>query len=202
MAFLARTLRTSAYPRLRAEVRAIGEEGSAASRRLRGAGQIPGAVYGVGADGARNRTLIAICEKTLWRELRDKANAVENTLYELEVGDRIELVLPRQIQIRAATDKIMSLNFLRFAPGVRVEIPLRFVDVSTNPTLKRGGYLHRMAHRLACVVNTDKIPPFLDVYCAGGGPGHVFRASDARLPPGLRQAQMTHDTPLAVIKTK
>jgi len=138
----------------------------------------------------------------LWRELRDKADAVENTIYELEVSNRVELVLPRQIQIRAATDKIMSLNFLRFAPGIRVEIPLRFVDVRANLTLKRGGYLHRTAHHLTCVVNTEEIPLCLDVPCAVGGPGHVFRASDARLPPGLRRAEMTHDAPLAVIKTK
>ena len=203
--------RLSSYPRLVVEARAVGDEGSAASRRLRRSGRIPSVVYGVGPDGSRERQLVHVCERELWRELRQRRGTIENTLYELEVagggggdsgGAPRTLVLPRQVQVRAASDDVMSVNFLRFTPGARVTIPLRYVDAPLNPLLKRGAYLHRVAHSLTVVCDTFDIPEYLDVSVAVGGKNHVFRAGEIAMPEGLRPASGAANRPLAVIKTK
>ena len=194
--------RVATYPRLAVAARAEGDAGSAASRRLRAAGRVPCAVYGVGSDGRRDRVLGSVCARDLWRELRARRETVENTVYEVSVdGGAPELALPRQVQLRAASDDVLSVNFLRFAPGARVTVPLRFVGASSNPLLKRGGYLHRVAHGLRCVCGGADIPSHVDVSVAAGGKNHVFRARDADLPPGL-EFRGDGDAPLAVIKTK
>ncbi|KAH8092425.1 hypothetical protein JL720_5398 [Aureococcus anophagefferens] len=129
--------RVATYPRLAVAARAEGDAGSAASRRLRAAGRVPCAVYGVGADGRRDRVLGSVCARDLWRELRARRETVENragkeseipnfkgsisavvenTVYEVSVdGGAPELALPRQVQLRAASDDVLSVNFLRFA---------------------------------------------------------------------------------------
>ena len=99
-----------------------------ARARLRAAGLIPGVVYG--GEAARPRRLVAVCEKALGRELRARRAAVENTVYELNIQGEAgtELVVPRQVQLRAATSDVLSANFLRFSPDLVLRVPLRFVD--------------------------------------------------------------------------
>ena len=70
--------RVATYPRLAVAARAEGDAGSAASRRLRAAGRVPCAVYGVGSDGRRDRVLGSVCARDLWRELRARRETVEN----------------------------------------------------------------------------------------------------------------------------
>ena len=80
-------------------------------------------------------------------------------------------------------------------------MPLRFVDGTKNPFLKRGGYLHRLEHFLDVRCEDPAlIPDFLEVSCLAGGKNHVYRNGDVALPPGV--ALDEKDRPLAVVKAK
>ena len=193
---------SSSFPRLEVAPRA--DDGSRAARRLRAAGLIPGVVYG--GDAARPRRLVAVCEKALGRELRARRAAVENTVYELNIQGEAgtELVVPRQVQLRAATSDVLSANFLRFSPDLVLRVPLRFVDAGLNQTLRRGAYLHRVRHALGVrCADAAAVPEALEVSCAAGGKGHVYHGTDVALPPGVRLAAPAHAAlALAVVKTK
>jgi large subunit ribosomal protein L25 len=191
---------SSAFPQLEVTMRA--EDGSRAARRLRDEGLIPGVVYG----GKKNqpRKLVTICGRALGRELREKRASVENTIYALRIagGGAEELVVPRQIQLRAATSDVLSANFLRFSPDLVLRVPLRFVDIDANQSLRRGAYLHRVRHSLDIVcADASLVPAALDVSCRGKG--KQFHGADVIVPEGVRLAKPAHrDWALAVVKTK
>ena len=192
---------SSSFPRLEVAPRA--DDGSRAARRPRAAGLIPGVVYG--GEAARPRRLVAVCEKALGRELRARRAAVENTVYELNIQGEAgtELVVPRQVQLRAATSDVLSANFLRFSPDLVLRVPLRFVDAGLNQTLRRGAYLHRVRHALGVrCADAASVPEALEVSCAAGGKGYVYHGTDVALPPGVRLATPAHAAhALAVVAT-
>ena len=115
-----------------------------------------------------------------------------------------ELVVPRQVQLRAAPRDVLSANFLRFSPDLVLRVPLRFVDAGLNQTLRRGAYLHRVRHALGVrCADAAAVPEALEVSCAAGGKGHVYHGTDVALPPGVRLAAPAHAAlALAVVKTK
>ncbi|KAJ8600368.1 hypothetical protein CTAYLR_000703 [Chrysophaeum taylorii] len=182
-----------------AEARSVA--GTRQSQALRLAGRIPGVLYGVGEDGARDSRLLTVCRKDLMREIRAHQTSVENTLYDLELNGETSRVLMRQIQMRAASDYVVNVNFLRFSRGMVVQFPLKFVDEDSNVVLKRGGYLHREKHFVKCQVHTDDLPPVISFSIGQAPKNHVFRLHDLVLPDGLTLKAKRLDAPIAVIKT-
>ena len=75
------------------EARVRNAEGSRRCRSLRRAGWVPSVLYGEGTS-----ELLQVPNLAIRRELRERQQSFENTLYDLVVGDQTHRVVPRQIQ--------------------------------------------------------------------------------------------------------
>ena len=91
---------TQNYPELLANIRGTNSSGSRKSRYLRDEGVIPGVLYGL--DDERNvlKRMVSVELKTIAKELRERKNSMENTIYRLRLDDgTAHLVTPRQLQV-------------------------------------------------------------------------------------------------------
>lgn len=190
------------FPKFEARLRNPDETGTRQSVMLREVDRIPGLVYGVGQDGRRERLLVTCARKELMREMRKHMSSVENIIYRLDLGEgrKSELVTMRQIQLRAASDYVISVNFLRFTTGRIIQFPLTYVNSEQNIFLKRGAYLKRIVNYVKCTVDTYDVPRALAVSIADGGKDHVFRLLDVVVPDGLTLKAKNLEQPIAVIK--
>lgn len=190
------------FPKFEARLRNEEETGTRQSIMLRKVDRIPGLVYGVGQDGRRERLLVTCARRELMREMRTHTRSVENIIYRLDLGEdrEPELVTMRQIQLRAASDYVISVNFLRFATGRIIQFPLTYVNSEQNIILKRGAYLKRIVDFVKCAVDTYDVPRALAVSIAEGGKDHVFRLGDVIVPDGLTLKAKNLEQPIAVIK--
>ena len=106
------TSSTSTHPELLAKIRGTDSSGSRKSRYLRDEGIIPGVLYGL--DDERNvlKRMVSIELKAIAKELRDRKNSMENTIYRLRLDDgTTHLVTPRQLQVHPRKYKTTNPYF-------------------------------------------------------------------------------------------
>ena len=161
-------------------------EGTRASRKLRRSGWIPSILYG--GSGFGNRQLLQVETKALNKELRELKGSFNNTLYDLHVGEKTYSVLPRQLQIHPATDRIQNLTFMAYEPGVHaVDIPLKVANEDRCVPIRRGAFFLQVSHKIKCKVEEGfEIPPFLEVDLTGAANKEVLRISKVRRPEGVK----------------
>ena len=141
-----------------AKVRTIAD-----SRRLRNMRKfdqlIPGVYYGTEDDGTPIKQLITLESKTVVHEMRKRGMKLENTLYNLDIeGVCNALVVARNTQINPITDEPLSINFLRYRPGTRLRIPVKFIGMEQNIDIKRGSFLVRVNRFIECVCDGNEVP--------------------------------------------
>ncbi|KAJ1449551.1 ribosomal protein L25/Gln-tRNA synthetase [Pelagophyceae sp. CCMP2097] len=172
------------YTRIPAELRT--EDGTRKCEEMRQAGRLPSVLYGVSDEGVFERKLLTISLRDIQREVRVHQSSIENTMFMLDVSDGTsELVLARQIQVKAASDTLLSCNFLRYSKGMIVQFPLKYVDTEKNSFLKRAGYLHRQMYYAKVKCFVPDLPKYLAISAAEGHKNHVFRMKHIQVPGGL-----------------
>ena len=103
------------------------------------------------------KSMISVCQKAVAKEMRDIGVGIENKIYQVDVypalppppqgGHTAEVideekvytetnrlqshyVLPRQIQIDPLTEQPISVNFIKYKPGLRLRFPLQVRSAS------------------------------------------------------------------------
>mmetsp|Transcript_24493 Transcript_24493/g.40837 ORF Transcript_24493/g.40837 Transcript_24493/m.40837 type:complete len:257 (+) Transcript_24493:84-854(+) len=212
---------TTEFPRLSVIFRDSASTGSSKSRKLRKEGLVPGVLYGMDQDRNVLKSLIAIDQKELLRELRVRGSSFENTLYEIQtdgvtvhaIGKTVSrtpsagnrngekfLVTPRQAQFCPRTDAPVSVNFLVYSPGSRLRIPIEYINEDLSQDLRRGCFLIRVNHYIECVCD-EEVPAKIVVDLSTAQKGDVLRLNALQLPPKVRPAKTVPlDFVLAVVK--
>jgi ribosomal protein L25 (general stress protein Ctc) len=176
--------------------------GSRKSRKLREKGRVPGVLYG--ADDNKNlaKYLVTIDSKDVTSLMRKKKHSLENTLCHLVLDDGSKhVVLPRQLQVHPLTGEPFSLNFLKYRPGTRLDIPLEFVNAEASTDLKRGSTLLKILKSLECICS-GPIPATIKVDLANVSKGDILRLSNnVELPLGVKPAsKVRSDCVIGVVK--
>ena len=185
-----------------AKVRTIAD-----SRRLRHMRKydqlIPGVYYGNEDDGTPIKQMITLDAKVVVHEMRKRGMKLENTLYKLDIeGICSEIVVARNTQINPVTDAPLSINFLRYRPGIRVRIPVKFVGMDQNIDIKRGSFLVRINRFIECVCGED-VPQEIVVDVSKAKQKDVIRIDQAKLPEECNPSQrVPKDYVLAIIANK
>mmetsp|Transcript_9697 Transcript_9697/g.11051 ORF Transcript_9697/g.11051 Transcript_9697/m.11051 type:complete len:216 (+) Transcript_9697:139-786(+) len=186
-------------------------DGSRASRRFRNAGDIPGVLYGKPFE---RHVLLTTPRSSIEKEIRERQGSFENTLYNLSFEDAADeklsnlLVVPRTLQQHRYKNHPISCNFLAYDPekGMKIRIPLFWLDEEKSNGLKRGGVLNRVFWDIKCHVTGLNIPPSLGVSLAGRNIGSRIRWSDIKVPDGvslIKPPNNVEDNPvIATIKGK
>ena len=156
--------------------------GKGDARKLRGAGRIPGVVYGRHED-TRALSVDAHDLATLFSRI-----SVENTIIELSVEGEEEAVsaLVREVQSHPYRNEVIHVDFYQVHAGeeLEVDVPIRLEGVPAG-VREDGGVLDHVIHELTVRCLPSKIPNVLTLDVSGLEIGDSLHVSDLPLPEGV-----------------
>jgi large subunit ribosomal protein L25 len=169
--------------------------GKGAARQARREGKVPGVIYG---DGRPPET-IALDYNDLWKQVIK--GHFTSTVFELDVEGTKNRVIPRDLQVDPIKDQPIHVDFMRIGKDgrIRVEVPMRFVNETLSPGLKRGGVLNIVRHDVEVICPYDHIPPFFEVDLTGLEIGRSIHISAVKLPKDAELTIRDRDFTIATI---
>jgi large subunit ribosomal protein L25 len=189
---------------LNAELR--DDQGKGASRRLRReAGKVPAIVYG----GAKNRkpAAITIAANELDKALKNEA--FFSHVITLNIGEKSEQVILKDLQRHPAKPVIYHADFLRITKSTVLTktVPLHFINEDTCVGVKQqGGKISHSAADIAIKCTPANLPEFIEVDMAEVEAGATVHLSDIALPKGVTSVQLAlgddHDAAIASVAKK
>jgi large subunit ribosomal protein L25 len=153
------------------------EFGKGAARRIRRENQVPGVVYGHGAEPVH----VTLPGHDLLLALR-----TPNVLLSLDIEGKTELAIPKAVQRDAIKGYLVHVDLILVKRGekVTVEIP-----VQTEGELAAGGnLLEHVLNTLTVEAEATHIPESVTVSVEGLGAGASVHAKDIPLPAGTTLA--------------
>ena len=176
-----------------AERRARARKGPA--RAARRAGRVPGVIYGAKKDPA----MVTLDPRELDRELN--TGGFMATIYDVQIEQNKERVLPRDVQFDPVTDRPIHVDFLRVSAttSVTVQVPVNFLNEEESPGLKRGGLLNVVRHEIEMICQADAIPSAVEVDLTGLDIGDSIHISMIPLPDGVVPTITDRDFTVATI---
>lgn len=171
--------------------------GSAASRRLRAAGKIPGVVYGAEVDP----TPVAVD----WRDLRAAltTDRALNALITLDVaGDKV-LTIVKELQRHPVRRDVLHVDFLVVQRDVAVhaEVPLVLAGEAPKVAMERG-VVEQALSSLTVLAKPDNIPGHIDVDISELEIGHTITVADLELPAGVTTEASPEETVVTASVTR
>ena len=179
-------------PDLNATVRA--GTGKGAARQARRDGDVPGIVYGGGADPQS----INIPFNYLLTKLRK--GGFMSTLHNLKIeGQEDVRVICRGIQRDVVKDLPTHIDLMRLKRTSRVKIfiPVEFVNADTCPGVKKGGVLTVVRNEVELDVLAGDIPDNIEIDLADVQMGDTISISNVTLPEGATPAITDRDFVIA-----
>ena len=158
--------------------------GKGAARETRRKGLIPGVIYG----DKRPPVIIAIRPQILWAEM-NRAGFYTH-MYSVQLGDKVEMCLVRDVQKHPVSDKPIHVDFLRVDPNakIHVRVPVHFINQEKSIGLKKGGMLNVALHEIELVASAGSIPSALIVDIGNMDIGAAVHVSSLALPEGVSLA--------------
>ncbi|MHA1157793.1 MAG: 50S ribosomal protein L25/general stress protein Ctc [Alphaproteobacteria bacterium] len=128
--------------------------GKGAARATRRENKVPAVIYG----GKKPPVAIAIAEREIDR--RVYGGGFYTSLATIDIGSEKIRTLPRDFQRHPISERITHVDFMRIEDGMTltIEIPVRFINESEAPGIKRGGVLNIVRHRISVRCPVDAIP--------------------------------------------
>ncbi len=166
-------------PDLNAKVRA--GTGKGAARQARRDGDVPGIVYGGGAEPQS----ISIPFNYLLTKLRK--GGFMSTLHNLKIeGQEDVRVICRGVQRDVVKDLPTHIDLMRLKRTSRVKlfIPVEFLNADTCPGVKKGGVLTVVRNEVELEVLAGDIPDHITVDLADVQMGDTISISSVTLPEG------------------
>jgi large subunit ribosomal protein L25 len=156
--------------------------GKGAARQARRQGNVPGIVYGGGADPLP----INIEFNSLLRRL--KAGRFKQTLFNLKVEGQDDVhVICRNVQRDVVKDLPTHVDLLRIGDDTRINlfIHVTFENHDKAPGIKRGGSLTIVRPEVELEVTAGDIPDHITVDLTGRDINDVIHINDVELPEGV-----------------
>ncbi|WEV25785.1 50S ribosomal protein L25/general stress protein Ctc [Streptomyces sp. 71268] len=153
------------------------EFGKGAARRLRRTEQVPGVIYGHGADPVH----VSLPGHELMMALK-----TPNVLIALDLNGKKELVIPKAVQREAIRGFLVHVDLLTVKSGEKVTVE---VPIHTEGDLAPGGnLLEHVLNALPVETEATHIPESVTVSIEGLDSGHSVLAKDITLPAGTTLA--------------
>jgi large subunit ribosomal protein L25 len=168
-------------PDLEAQVRT--GTGKGAARQARRNGDVPGIVYGGGADPLP----VNIPFNVLFKRL--KQGRFLSTLFNMKVeGHEDVRVICRNVQRDIVKDLPTHVDFMRLKRTTKVNlfIQVEVINEEECPGLKKGGVLSLVRPEVELIVTAADIPESIIIDLAGLDVGDNASISDVNLPAGAK----------------
>ncbi len=170
--------------------------GKGAARQARREGNVPAVIYG---DNQTPET-IAIEYNELWKQiLKGHFTA---SVFDVDIAGKGKIrVIPRDVQVDPVKDFPIHVDFLRVGKDgiIRVAVPVKFLNETLSPGLKRGGILNIVRHEVEVFCPYDRIPSAFEVNLEGTEIGTSIHISAVALPEGVRPVIANRDFTIATI---
>src|SRR3954462_13697052 len=111
------------------------QQGTGASRRLRGSGRVPGVIYGANQAAAT----VELDQNALLRHL--KMEAFHASILDMSVDGNRERVLLRDFQMHPWKPIVLHVDFQRIDPSkkIHMRVPLHFTNQDVSEGVKTQG---------------------------------------------------------------
>jgi large subunit ribosomal protein L25 len=178
---------------LNAELREV--VGKGASRRLRRLeGLVPAIIYGGKTGGnARKPTNITLKTNELKKALENEA--YYSSIITLNIGDKTEQVVLKDMQRHPARDHVMHADFLRVSKStiLKASLPIHFINEDICEAVKTGGAKinHQMAS-IDVICAAGDLPEFIEIDLADAQVDAVIHLSDIKFPKGVESLALSH----------
>ena len=153
--------------------------GKSAARATRRAGKVPAVVYGLSTDTES----VAVNARELGHILAGPGGA--NTLINLDMGGKKELVLARQIVRHPVKHTIVHVDLIRVSrdTAVSAEVPLHLVGEAEG--VRDGGIVEQVLFGLAIEAKPADLPNVIEVDISALNIGDHLAVADLTLPRGV-----------------
>jgi len=172
-------------------------QGTGASRRLRKTDKVPGIVYG-GADPS----MIELDHNALYFAL--KKEAFHSSILEMELAGKVQKVLLRDFQMHPWKQNVLHVDFQRIDETTRIhkKIPLHFAGEENSPAVKTDKCLvSHVTTDLEVECLASQLPEFLPIDLSGLVKNQSLKASDLKLPEGIKWVRHGKIDPVIVAVT-
>jgi large subunit ribosomal protein L25 len=177
-----------------AEIRS--DKGKGASRRLRHANQVPGIIYGGGAEP----TVISIEHDHLFHALENQA--IFSNIVKVAVDGKEEEVVIKDLQRHPYKPKINHIDFLRANAEEEIvkQVPLKVTGREKCSGLKLGGQLHMTEKVIHVKCLSKNLPEAIEFDIADMEVGTTLHISDLNLPEGVSSVRLNQGQDLLVAR--
>ena len=172
-------------------------QGTGASRRLRNAAKVPGIVYGAGTP-----QMIELDHNALYFAL--KKEAFHSSILEMELAGNVQKVLLRDFQMHAWKPIVMHIDFQRVDESTRLrkKVPLHFQGEENSPAVKTDKCLvSHVATDIEVECLAAQLPEFVTIDLSGLVKNQSLKASDLKLPEGIKWVKHGKIDPVIVAVT-
>ena len=172
------------------------QQGTGASRRLRGSGRVPGVIYGANQPAAA----IELDHNALIRHL--KLEAFHASILDMAVDGSRERVLLRDFQMHPWRPLVLHVDFQRVDPNkkIHMHVPLHFINAEISEGVKTaGGVATHVMNDLEIQCLPDQLPEYIEVDLKDMKLNDILHVNDLKLPPGVEPVQkLKADNPSVV----
>lgn len=185
------------FRELSVEARSV--RGSAAAKRLRREGMLPGIIYSQGKDA----WAVSLDTHTFVQTAR---RSTPTQLFKLKSADAAlngKLALVKDIQIEPIKDTVLHVDFLAISEGHEIVLPVPIELVGEPAAVKlQGAVLSQPVYELEVACLPGNIPQKLEVDISSLEEGDSIHAGDIALPAGVRLKSGTGITVVSVVSGK
>ena len=171
--------------------------GTGPARAVRRNGGIPAVVYG------KNRDSLSVFLSDREFLSKHRSAALSTHLIELEIGDKKEYVLMRDVQKHPVTDRIQHVDFqfIDYGTEIKIEVPLIFTNEQKCTGVKRGGVLNILHRTLSIKCLPNAILQNIEIDLSDLTAGHSIHVSDLNLPPEINVVMKEHNPAIVTISS-
>ena len=172
------------------------QTGSAAMRRLRRAGRVPGVVYGAGGG----TVAIELAHSELARHLEHES--FHSHILTLHLDGGREQVVLRGLQRHPVRSEVLHVDLLRVRRDekIRMLVPLHFLGEDEAPGVRQqSGLVSHLKTEAEVSCLPSQLPEFLAVDVSGLHIGEPVHLSALELPAGVELVELAHGQDPAVV---
>ena len=142
----------SKFEKLNVDIRK--EQGTSAARRTRLQNKVPAVVYHSGVEA----TPLSVDKISL-----NKALKTGQMIFEVNVEDKDQFVLVKEIQYHPVTDEIIHIDFQKVKEDEKISLEVAVRSSGESKGVKLGGLLVQMLNSVTIKCKPAEIPEFLEI---------------------------------------
>ena len=142
----------SKFEKLNVDIRK--EHGTSAARRTRLQNKVPAVVYHSGVEA----TPLSVDKISLTKALR-----TGQMIFEVNVEDKDQFVLVKEIQYHPVTDEIIHIDFQKVKEDEKISLEVAVRSSGEAQGVKLGGLLVQMLNSVTIKCRPAEIPEFLEI---------------------------------------